>query len=397
LLLTSAFVLAKGAERVGLPGLLGMIFAGIAFSTLPWPATTEAGLATLSEPVRAGILAVVLLRAGLAISRADLRRAGSLALLLGTLPMLADALAVTVASHWLLALSWPVAFVVGFLVAAISPAIVIPTLIDQLSGSDAERRKSLTPLLAGAPLDNISALLGLGIALDVAAGGTVGWRQAVVDVPISVFAGIATGVAAGLPIAWLIARKPPLASAPSVAAILIGTACALVGIGQALGISYALAIVACGAVVRELSPDGAQLVSEQLARVWSVAKYALFALIGAALNLAPLASAGGAAVVVIGLGQLGRAAASWLVTSGRGLSRDERIGAITAYIPKATIQAAFAGLALDHGLADGQLILSIGVLAIVLCAPVGVSAMAARNPSLRGRRAVGGRVNRQLS
>ena len=119
-------------------------------------------------------------------------------------------------------------------------------------------------------------------------------------------------------------------------------------------------------------PRAAQSLSESLQWIWRYGQYALFGLIGAAVDLRLVATAGGAVIAVIVVGQLGRALLSLGATSLGGLRYRERLGCILAYIPKATIQAAFAALPLEHGVAGGEIILGVGVLAIALTAPVGV-------------------------
>ncbi len=317
------------------------------------------------------MLALVLLRAGLGISRQELREAGRWAVLLGTLPMCCDAAAVAASSHWLLDLSWSASAVLGFLVAAISPAIVIPgllTLLERLTGS---QRRVPAALLAGAPLDNICALIGLGVALNLSTGQEVEIGPTALLALAEHGGGVIAGVIAAILLVPILSRVSPRNSG----LILWGVACGLIAGGLAVGFDFVLAIIALGFVVRTRAPGSAEAMAEQLCDFWSLAQYALFGAIGAAVDLAPLARVGLAATVTIGLGQLARAGGALAVTSTGEFSWRERLGCVASYVPKATIQAAFAGLALDRGMPEGSLIMSVGVLAIVITAPIGIVAL----------------------
>jgi NhaP-type Na+/H+ or K+/H+ antiporter len=364
LLLAGAWLLGRLFGLIRLPSVIGMIGAGVVVSALSLSLDAGPTLDDVSTPIRLGILALVLLRAGLGISQGDLRRAGGLGVRLGLVPMVGDAAAVTAAGMWLLGLSFPSALVLGFLVAAISPAIVIPGLLELKSRHGGRSGRILTSLLVGAPLDNIAALIGLGIALDLALSETVVWGEAALSVVLRIGGGVILGVLAGV----VCARLRPLRNSLALWAVAIG----LVAAGTALDCSFVLAIIALGLVVRATREGEAAAASEGLLRVWNVVQYALFGLIGAAVALEPLVHAGLAIAAVIVLGQLGRAIGSWLATIRSGYRPRERAVFALCYLPKATIQAAFAALPLDRGLPEGELVLGAAVLAVVLMAPIGV-------------------------
>jgi len=148
-ILLAAWVLARLAGVARLPPLIGMILGGALVAALPWPDTS---LQPVSSPVRLAVLALVLLRAGLGLSVADLRRAGPLALRLGMLPLIGDVVLVALAGHLLLGLSLLPALALGFLVGAISPAIAIPGLLDLLEDVPESGRRAPAALLAASAL-----------------------------------------------------------------------------------------------------------------------------------------------------------------------------------------------------------------------------------------------------
>ena len=387
----AAFVLARFAALVRLPPVLGMLTGGALAGALALPVDLPGvGVGAVSESVRLGILAIVLARAGLSLSFQDLKGAGVLGLRLGTIPMIGDALLVAAAAAWLLGMPLRSALVCGFLLAAISPAIVLPGLLDLISDERVGGRRVLTAMLVGAPIDNISALLCLGIALDLALSAGGSWTEVMSALPVSLGGGLLLGSAVGWGVG-LVLRSLPRHVSRRIGSLLVwAVACGLVAAGKTLGLSFVLAVIAFGVVLRGLHPDLVELLDDGLRRTFSVLQYALFGLVGAAVDPASLTSVGLVVVAVVLFGQLGRAGASWLATAGSGLEPRERYACILAYVPKATIQAAFAALPLDRGLPEGSLILGAAVLAVALTAPVGVVTLQRGVAALLRPRGLGG-------
>ncbi|MCG8419863.1 MAG: cation:proton antiporter [Proteobacteria bacterium] len=386
-LLAGAWLLAWFAARLKLPSLMGMIAAGAIMAAFPLPALDSGPvLSDVSPTVRLAVLAVVLLRAGLSVSGDDMRTAGKLAVAVGLIPMLCDGALVALASVYLLDFPVPAAIVLGFLIAPISPAIVITGLLDLLDSLHGRARRAPTALLAGAPLDNIAAVVALGIAVDIATRGDVTWTSMLVELPYTLAIGIAVGVATGWIFAASARRFPGWAAHPTAVVAVWAAAGLLIWAGEQASFSFVLAIIALGATVRAMVAQAAEALGNGLRRVWNSAQYALFGLIGLAVDIDALAAVGLAAVGVIALGQLGRATGALLATLGSGLSGRERAACILSYMPKASIQAVFSGLALDRGLAEGEVILSTGVLAIVIATPIGLIALHHGVASLLGAR-----------
>ena len=384
LLLLGTVLLARLVAWVKLPALLGMIIAGTLVGTLDLPAALPGPrLEQWSSPLRVAIPTVLLLRAGLGISFPDLRRLGSLGLRLGIIPLLADALVLWAAAQWLLGLEPLVAAVLAFLVAALSPAIVLPGLLSLLEArpKDSPSRNVLGALLVGAPLDNVLALVLMGVALDAALLGTTGLGTLGTALVWKVGVGLGSGLAAG----WLLARglgsglRQRRPTVVLVAVLLV--AGGLLWAGLRFEFSFILAHVAMGLAMRHAAPALREALDGSLKRIWEVAQYALFGLIGAALELDAVLAAGLAVSAVVLLGQCGRLIGSYVATMGAELSPRERLACALAYVPKATIQAAFAALPLDRVLAagdsallsrsDAELILCAGVLAVGVTAPIG--------------------------
>ncbi len=317
----AAWLLSRALRATGLPPVVGMVIGGAAAGGLAAPRLAGLELPSmglepddLSRGIRLAILLLVLVRAGLGLTPADLRRGGPLALRLGLLPLAGDAAIAGLAAWWLLDLPPATAAVLGWTVACVSPAIVIPSLVDlsrRVRGLD---RRVVTALLTGVPLDNIVGVAALGLVSSLVAGRAVG----------------------------------------------------------SLGPLVVLTVLAGGVALRARAPRLGARLDRLLARAWTVGQLLLFGLIGASVETAPLRDAGLALAAVIGLGQLGRLGGTLAATAPLALPPRYRLACAACYVPKATIQAAFGSLALDRGLAGGELVMAAAVLSIVLCAPLGV-------------------------
>ncbi len=385
LLAAATVLLARGAALVRLPPLLGMIMAGtlvagidLGFDSLRGPRLEE-----FSSPLRVAIPTVLLLRAGLGLSVTELRRLGTLGMRLGFIPLLADAAVLWAASIWLLELEPLVAAVLAFLVAALSPAIVLPGLLALLDARPQEgrSRRVLSALLVGAPLDNVLALVLMGVALDAALAGSSDVATLLPVLVWKVGAGLLAGLAAGALLGRVLRERLRRLAPGVLLCVVLAVAGFLLWAGLAWSFSFILAHVAMGLSLRHVAPELRQPLDLGLRRAWALAQYALFGLIGAALDVEAVAAAGLAVTAVVLLGQAGRFAGSYVATLGSELEPRERLACALAYVPKATIQAAFAALPLDHVLAaggavalsqgDAELILCAGVLAVLITAPIG--------------------------
>lgn len=373
LLLLAALLGGKMARAARLPALLGMIAGGAVLAHLPLPWGHEA-LTRVAGEGRLAVLAIVLLRAGLALAGNTLREAGPLAVRLGSVPLTLEALVVAAGAYLWLDLSAPMALLLGFLVGAISPAIVIPGMLDLIDGRHGKAKRTPVALLAGAPIDNIIAVVAIGVALDAASGRTTGYFEVLGRVLQSVVGGAGLGVVLGLTVALALGRFGSVAPW-FLASLLWIVACALIPIGRSLGISFVLATIAAAAALRWRAPRAAAEAGLRLKQSFEVAQLALFGLIGFSMDLGPLSTIGPVAVLIIFGGQLGRAAGALLATTGSGLPARERVAAMLSYVPKATIQAAFGAVALDQGHAGGDIVLSVAVLAIIGTAPLGILAI----------------------
>jgi solute carrier family 9B (sodium/hydrogen exchanger), member 1/2 len=265
------------------------------------------------------------------------------------------------------------AALLGAVLAGVSPAVTVPMMLDFIARGKGRQRGVPSLVLAAAPLDNVvvvvlfSALAGAASAT----GASVSWH--LLQIPVA----LATGAVAGLGVGWLahrgFVRYDPRATKRALVviavAIILVSAEALVA--RLFPFSGLMAVMALGCVVLERSEGAAHEISDKLSKIWIVTEILLFVLIGATVDPTAVWRAGlaGAAVLLIGL--CARSIGAYCCLLGTGLTGRERLFCVASGIPKATIQAAIGATPLAMGVAGGDLILAMAVLAIVVTAPLG--------------------------
>lgn len=376
------------AKFFRMPPLLGMLVAGIIVRNAPGEPLAELP-DDISVGLRLAALTVILLRAGLGLDLEALVRLKGSLVRLAFLPNLSEA--ATVAGVAVLLLELPPAWglLLGFVVAAVSPAVVVPSLIELQSEGYGVRKGIPTMVLAAASFDDVLSITGFGAMLSIvfAGQGEGSVAGSLVRAPIELLLGIGIGVVAGL-------ACGALAKAPAALrfAALAGLGFASVLAGWAVGFAGggSLATMTMGAVAGRAWGASAAPVAMIASRVWAVAQPVLFGLIGAAVALSAIESSyivRGLVVLAIGLAV--RIAVTYASVSPDRFTTDERRFVALAWIPKATVQAAIGALALDlaRQYESGALIESYGiqvvtiaVLAIIVTAPIGALAIARTGP-----------------
>lgn len=369
-------------KRLPLPGLLGLLFLGVALGPYGFNLLDEALLAG-AQDLRMLALIIILLRAGLGLNRHVLNEVKGPAFGMGVVPCLFEGVAVTLAGVYILGFSVPVAASLGFILAAVSPAVVVPSML-YLKERGLGMNKGVPVLvLAGASVDDVVAITLLTSALGWAVAGTVSglWLEALL-IPIRILAGVALGLVAGLILTKLLPRVASF-NRGYAALVVFSGALAVVVAGEHTGIAGLLAVMALGfMLVERAGREELHNVVKAADAAWLIAQIFLFVLIGAAVDIQVALEAGLAGVAVISLGLLGRSVGVMAGLIGSNLNWQERIFCVIAYLPKATVQAAVGGLPLAYGIAGGEVILAIAVLSIILTAPLGAVAIPLAAPKL---------------
>ncbi len=370
LVLAAGMIAGRLFARAHLPALLGMILAGMIIGPYGVDLLSPALLA-ISADLRLLALVIILLRAGLELDRTLLRQVGPLALKMGVLPCLMEGFAIAIAAHLLLGVSMAEAGMLGAILAAATPAVIVPAMLELQRRNLGTAAGIPTIILAGASIDDVFAITifgifaGLASETDIRVAGQLAW------IPVQIAGGIALGLMTGWLLSFLYRRAEASLSRMEQLLAVLATALGAVVAGEALGIAGMLAVMVMGLVLQTRSPRSAQQMAGGLDHGWEIAQIFLFVLIGAEVNLTLAISAGLVGLAIIGIGLLARALGVGLSLAGSQLDVRERLYCAVANTPKATVQAAIGGIPLSMGLASGPVILAIAVLAVVLTASLG--------------------------
>lgn len=368
-------------QQLRLPRIIGMLFTGILLGpcVLNW---LDPSILSISADLRQMALIIILIKAGLSLDLADLKKVGRPAVLMSCLPASCEILAFFLLAPALLGVSRIEAAVVGAVLGAVSPAVVVPRMVQLMESGHGTDKSIPQMILAGASCDDIFVIVLFSTFTGMAQGGHADPMD-FVQIPVSILLGVALGVAAG----WVLslffetayAHKHCVRNSMKVI-ILLGASFLLMAVETWVkpwvSVSGLLAVVAmaCTLKIRSIEFVSKRL-SEKFGKLWLAAEVVLFVLVGAAVDLRYTLEAGPAAILMILLALCFRAVGVLLCLLGTPLDRKERLFCIIAYLPKATVQAAIGSVPLAMGLACGPIVLSVAVLAILITAPLGALGM----------------------
>lgn len=377
MLISMALVLAGGLaagslfRRLRLPALPGMLLVGILLGPFGLNLLDEKLLA-VSPELRQIALMIILLRAGLALDLSDLKAVGRPAVLMCFVPACFEILGTVAAAPRLLGLSLTEAALLGSVTAAVSPAVVVPRMLDLMNQKRGTAHRIPQLITAGASVDDIFVIVLFGAFSSLLKGGSVSVMTAV-EVPAAVLSGIVAGAAAGTVLVAFFKRFHMRDTVKVL--ILLSAAFAFAGIEPAvrnvMPFSGLPAVMVIGMTVRKRYPLPADRMTGKFSKLWVAAELWLFVLVGAAVQPALIRTAGAAVAAVIGGALLFRCVGVLLCTVGTRLTLRERLFCTAAYLPKATVQAAIGSAALDMGLDCGGIVLTAAVTAILVTAPLG--------------------------
>lgn len=358
--------------RMKMPGLIGMLMVGI----LCGPHVLDLiqpKLLQVSADFRMIALVVILLRAGLETKRDTLNRVGKTAVTMSCIPALFEGVAVMYAANILLDISMLEAAILGSIVAAVSPAVVVPLMVDFIQRGRGKAKGIPTLILAASAIDDVFVIVIFSVLLGMYSGGTASILLSLLQIPFSIFLGILTGVIAGLVVYRIFVKYRPRATKKGL--ILIGISIVLVwaeGVLQnIIHISALIGIMTVGFIILEKSEPMAHVISKKLGKVWIFAEILLFVLVGAQVNIHVAWNAGISGALVILFGLIVRSLGTYVSVFGTDMNFREKMFCIVAYIPKATVQAAIGAVPVAAGVASGDVILAVAVLSIILTAPLG--------------------------
>lgn len=371
LIFLCALLLSGILIKFKLPGLLGMLIVGIVLGPYVLNLLDDSIL-NISADLRTIALIVILLKAGLSMNLNDLRKVGRPAILMSFVPASFEIIAFIVFAPMLLGITYLEAGLIGAVMSAVSPAVVIPKmskLIDEGYGTD----KAIPQMIiAGASADDVFVIVIFTSLISIATGGSFSISD-LTKIPVSIILGLIGGIGIGFILVWLF-KKYHMRDTIKVL-ILISISILFMPLEDLLsgiiGFSGLLAIMALGIIIFNRYPVLAQRLSGKFVKLWVAAEIALFVLVGSEVDISYVVNAGFITVVLIFIGLIFRLAGTYLCVIKTQFNSKERLFIMISQIPKATVQAAIGAIPLSLGLSCGDLVLTFAVVSILITAPLG--------------------------
>lgn len=373
--------LAAVCQRLRLPRMIGMLLTGILLGPYVFD-VLDPSILSISSELRQIALMIILIKAGLSLNLEDLKKVGRPALMISCVPASCEILAFFLFAPAILGVTRVEAAVMGAVLAAVSPAVVVPRMVQLMEGGYGTDKSIPQLILAGASCDDIFVIVLFSAFAGMAQGGSVKVMD-FVNIPVSIVLGIVLGAAAGYGLSLFFetayARRHSVRNSMKVI-VISGISFLLMSVEMWLegivSVSGLLAVVSMACVLKMKSTAFvSKRLSEKFGKLWLAAEVILFVLVGAAVDIRYTLGAGAAAVLMIGIALVFRSAGVAICLLRTALTRKERVFCIIAYLPKATVQAAIGSVPMAMGLPCGQIVLSVAVLGILITAPLGALGM----------------------
>lgn len=369
-IMLSGLLLGWICKKIRFPSLFGMIIAGIIIGPYALNLIDQSVL-DVSSDIRRIALIVILIRAGLKLDLSDLKKVGRPAVLMCFVPACFEIVGMVVLAPILLNISFLDAAIMGAVIGAVSPAVIVPRMIKLIDEGYGTDKGIPQMILAGASVDDVFVIVMFTTFTGLAQGGEVSILR-FLNIPVSIVTGIIVGLIAGfLFVKWFLKIN---IRATVKAIIVLSVSFALWAFEDSFKMvpfASLIAIMAIGIGIKKWGSHYAKELSGKYDKMWAVAEIFLFVLVGASVAIDSAVSAGVSAIILV-LGVLVfRMVGVFVCILGTKLSMKEKLFCMIAYTPKATVQAAIGGLPLAMGLPCGQMVLTVSVIAILLTAPLG--------------------------
>lgn len=365
--------LGKVFEKLKLPNLLGMLLTGILLG--PYLLNLlDPTILNISTELRQIALIIILTRAGLNLDIQDLKKVGRPAILMCFVPATFEIIGMLIFAPILLKISILEAAIMGTVVAAVSPAVVVPKMLRLMDEGYGKSQSIPQMIMAGSSVDDVFVIVLFTAFTGLAQSGEITPIH-FLTIPTSIIFGLIGGIITGFALSTLF-KKAHIRDSGKVI-IILSASFLLVTLEHSLtgviGFSGLLAVMALGATIQQKRYDVSRRLSSKFSKLWVAAEVLLFVLVGATVNISYALKAGVAAIILIFCVLIFRMSGVFVSLIRTKLNKKERIFAAFAYMPKATVQAAIGGLPLAMGLACGNIILTVAVLAIMITAPLGAA------------------------
>src|SRR4030042_2098435 len=359
-------------NRIKLPGLLGMLIVGILCGPYVFN-IIQPELLKVSADLRMVALIVILLRAGLELRKDTLNRVGKTAIMMSCIPAIFEGAIITLLAPYIFDISYLEAAILGAILAAVSPAVVVPLMLKFIDQKKGVKKGIPTLLLGASSVDDVFVIVIFSILLGMYTGSNPDIWVKLLEIPESIIIGIALGALSGYMLFRLFETFRLRATKMTI--IVVAVSVLLTWVEEKLKTKIAasalLGVMTIGFILIEKCEIRAHKISHKLTKIWIFAEILLFVLVGAQVNITVAWKAGlaGAALIVVAL--IGRSIGTYLSVMGSDLNFKERLFCVISYIPKATVQAAIGAVPLEAGVKSGDIILAVAVLSILLTAPIG--------------------------
>lgn len=394
----TALLLSLLFKKLGLPELLGMIFTGVLLGpyasswlkeiysslelsgrlgqivslTLFSPSGEgwiTSGIQAVSGELRTAALIIILIRAGLGINRETLNKIGVEAVKMSFIPCILEGAAITLLLHFGFAMSLVEAGILAFIIAAVSPAVVVPQMLNLKELGYGKNKEVPTLVLAGASVDDVFAITLFSSFLGMAVGRQSNILLSLLKIPFSIILAIIIGLLCGLFLVRFF-KKFHMRDTRKVLIFMI-VAILFHQLENLFPLASLLGIMTIGFIILERYSELAARLARKFNKIWVFAEIILFVLIGAQVNIGVAFSSGLVGLLIIFTGLTARSSGVFLSLAGSKLNWRERLFCALAYLPKATVQAAIGAIPLQMGVPGGEFILAIAVLSIIITAPLG--------------------------
>lgn len=358
-------------KKIHFPGLVGMILTGILLGPFAFN-LLDTSILNIAAELRRIALVIILTRAGLALDITDLKKVGRPAILMCFVPACFEILGCILIAPHIMNVSMVEAAIIGSTIAAVSPAVIVPRMINLIEKGYGKSHSIPQLVLAGASVDDVFVIVVFTAFTALGKGESVSAFK-FLEIPVSIVLGIILGIVVGM-ILITIFKKIHMRDSVKLL-ILISVSFLFLTIEDTIGnvipVSGLIAIMSMGIVIKQKYNILAVRLSGKYNKLWVAAEVVLFVLVGAAIDLKYAVSAGVKALIIV-LGSLVfRMASVFVCMVKTKLSVKEKIFCMIAYTPKATVQAAIGAVPLSMGLACGNLVLTVAVLSILITAPLG--------------------------
>lgn len=375
LIILMTLMLAKIFNLLKLPPILGMLISGILMGPFALNLISP-DILNISVELREIALIVILIRAGLSLDLEDIKKVGRPAILLSFIPATIEIVAITLIAPIIFNIDYMTAMIMGSIVAAVSPAVVVPRMIKLMESGYGKAKRIPHMILAGASIDDVYVIVLFYAFLKLAQGGNFQFMT-ILNVPISILLGIFIGALAGY-IASKFFIKFHMRDTIKVLIIFsLGFLFMTLEdvLSQWIALSGLIAVMAFGISMKKYYPVLSKRLVKKFEKIWVIAEIMLFVLVGALVNVTVLINVGLLSIILIIISMVFRMLGVWLSLLKTPLQTKEKLFVAISYTPKATVQAAIGAIPLSLGLPHGELILMVSVLAIIITAPFGAIMM----------------------